>query len=154
MVSAVEELSRLTTKELSEMLRESDNFILRSKKEDGGSKQVLMCSVFICCDAFALTCLLNCRWIWKNLCPHFLFISLLYVWSLSKALIWHMCFVACAFCIVCLSWRLAMPDWSRLLLLLFHTSFTCHTILIFIFSSELLLLYASVFFYISVLKFT
>ncbi|KAK3119298.1 hypothetical protein QOZ80_9BG0717470 [Eleusine coracana subsp. coracana] len=42
MVSAVEELSRLTTKELNEMLRESDTFVLQSEAEDGGPKQVDM----------------------------------------------------------------------------------------------------------------
>jgi hypothetical protein len=42
MVSAIEELSGLTTKELSEMLKESDNFVLQSKAEDGGPKQVLI----------------------------------------------------------------------------------------------------------------
>ncbi|CAO2142588.1 unnamed protein product [Urochloa humidicola] len=40
MVSAIEELSGLTTKELSEMLKESDSFVLQSKPEDGGPKQV------------------------------------------------------------------------------------------------------------------
>jgi hypothetical protein len=40
MVSAVKELSGLTTKELSEMLRESDNFVLQHNKGDGGPKQV------------------------------------------------------------------------------------------------------------------
>jgi hypothetical protein len=44
MVSAVEELSWLTSKELGEMLRESDNFVLQSKIEDGGPKQVLVCT--------------------------------------------------------------------------------------------------------------
>ncbi|GJN05027.1 hypothetical protein PR202_ga22622 [Eleusine coracana subsp. coracana] len=42
MVSAVEELSRLTTKELNEMLRESDTFVLQSEAEDGSPKQVDM----------------------------------------------------------------------------------------------------------------
>ncbi|KAL6653771.1 hypothetical protein ACP70R_008695 [Stipagrostis hirtigluma subsp. patula] len=42
MVSAVEELSGLTTRELSEMLKESDSFVLQSKAEDGGPKQVDM----------------------------------------------------------------------------------------------------------------
>jgi hypothetical protein len=42
MVSAVEELSGLTSKELGEMLKESDNFVLQSKTEDGVPKQVLV----------------------------------------------------------------------------------------------------------------
>ncbi|CAN6381931.1 unnamed protein product [Urochloa humidicola] len=42
MVSAIEELSGLTTKELSEMLKESDSFVLQSKTEDRGPKQVDM----------------------------------------------------------------------------------------------------------------
>ncbi|XP_066337448.1 nodulin homeobox-like isoform X2 [Miscanthus floridulus] len=42
MVSAIEELSGLTSKELGEMLKESDNFVLQSKTEDGGPKQVDM----------------------------------------------------------------------------------------------------------------
>jgi len=89
MVSAVEELSGLTSKELGEMLKESDNFVLRSKTEDGGPKQVLVCTnVCICCKLAmpdSLTPVLCCRWTWKNLCPRFLFISLLYVWNLGKA---------------------------------------------------------------------
>ncbi|KAF8672999.1 hypothetical protein HU200_049070 [Digitaria exilis] len=42
MMSVIEELSGLTTKELSEMLKESDSFVLQSKTEDGGPKQVDM----------------------------------------------------------------------------------------------------------------
>ncbi|KAL6907871.1 hypothetical protein ACP4OV_002041 [Aristida adscensionis] len=42
MVSAVEELSGLTSRELGEMLKESDSFVLRSKAEDGSPKQVDM----------------------------------------------------------------------------------------------------------------
>ncbi|KAJ1276605.1 hypothetical protein BS78_05G227600 [Paspalum vaginatum] len=42
MVSAIQELSGLTTKELGEMLKESDSFVLQSKTEDGGPKQVDM----------------------------------------------------------------------------------------------------------------
>ncbi|KAK8448113.1 hypothetical protein SEVIR_8G226500v4 [Setaria viridis] len=42
MVSAIEELSGLTTKELGEMLKESDSFVLQSKTEDGSPKQVDM----------------------------------------------------------------------------------------------------------------
>lgn len=44
MVSAVEELSGLTSKELNEMLKESDNFVLQSKAEGGGPKQTLVCT--------------------------------------------------------------------------------------------------------------
>ncbi|XP_044971165.1 nodulin homeobox isoform X1 [Hordeum vulgare subsp. vulgare] len=42
MVSAVQELSGLTTRELSDMLKESDSFVLRSKPEGGGPEQVDM----------------------------------------------------------------------------------------------------------------
>lgn len=42
MVSAIRELSGLTAKELGEMLKESDSFVLQSKAEDGGPKQVDM----------------------------------------------------------------------------------------------------------------
>jgi len=42
MVSAIEELSGLTSKELGEMLKESDSFVLQSKAEDGSPKQVDM----------------------------------------------------------------------------------------------------------------
>ncbi|AQK48720.1 Putative homeodomain-like transcription factor superfamily protein [Zea mays] len=42
MVSAVEELSGLSSKELNEMLKESDNFVLQSKAEGGGPKQTLV----------------------------------------------------------------------------------------------------------------
>ncbi|KAI4969068.1 hypothetical protein ZWY2020_046398 [Hordeum vulgare] len=42
MVSAVQELSGLTTRELSDMLKESDSFVLRSKPEGGGPEQVLL----------------------------------------------------------------------------------------------------------------
>ena len=42
MVSAIEELSGLTSKELSEMLKESDSFVLQSKAEDGSPKQVFI----------------------------------------------------------------------------------------------------------------
>lgn len=42
MISAVQELSGLTTRELSEMLKESDRFVLQSKAEDGGPEQVLI----------------------------------------------------------------------------------------------------------------
>jgi len=42
MVSAIKELSGLTSKELSEMLKESDSFVLQSKAEDGSPKQVDM----------------------------------------------------------------------------------------------------------------
>ena len=41
MVSAIEELSGLTSKELGEMLKDSDSFVLQSKADDGGPKQVL-----------------------------------------------------------------------------------------------------------------
>lgn len=88
MVSAIEELSGLTTKELSEMLKESDNFVLQSKKEDGGPNQVrYKMFACICCKLAMpefLTHVLRCRWTWKNLCPHFLFIFSLYVWSSGK----------------------------------------------------------------------
>ncbi|KQJ87497.1 nodulin homeobox isoform X2 [Brachypodium distachyon] len=42
MVSAIEELSGLTSRELSEMLKESESFVLQCKAEDGGPKQVDM----------------------------------------------------------------------------------------------------------------
>ncbi|XP_051192258.1 nodulin homeobox isoform X1 [Lolium perenne] len=42
MISAIEELSGLTTGELSEMLKESGSFVLQSKADDGGPKQVDM----------------------------------------------------------------------------------------------------------------
>uniref|UniRef100_A0ACD5UQH8 Uncharacterized protein n=1 Tax=Avena sativa TaxID=4498 RepID=A0ACD5UQH8_AVESA len=42
MISAIEELSGLTTRELSEMLKESESFVLQSKADDGGPKQVDM----------------------------------------------------------------------------------------------------------------
>lgn len=42
MVSAVQELSGLTTRELSDMLKESDSFVLRSKADGGGPEQVDM----------------------------------------------------------------------------------------------------------------
>jgi hypothetical protein len=42
MVSAIQELSGLTAKELGEMLKESDSFVLQSKTEDGSPKQVLI----------------------------------------------------------------------------------------------------------------
>ncbi|WVZ50097.1 hypothetical protein U9M48_001385 [Paspalum notatum var. saurae] len=42
MVSAIRELSGLTTKELGEMLKESDSFVLQLKTDDGGPKQVDM----------------------------------------------------------------------------------------------------------------
>lgn len=42
MISAIQELSGLTTRELSEMLKESDRFVLQSKVEDGGPEQVLI----------------------------------------------------------------------------------------------------------------
>uniref|UniRef100_A0ACD5UBI8 Uncharacterized protein n=1 Tax=Avena sativa TaxID=4498 RepID=A0ACD5UBI8_AVESA len=42
MISAIEELSGLTTRELSEMLKESESFVLKSKADDGGPKQVDM----------------------------------------------------------------------------------------------------------------
>uniref|UniRef100_A0A0E0HAL1 Uncharacterized protein n=1 Tax=Oryza nivara TaxID=4536 RepID=A0A0E0HAL1_ORYNI len=42
MVSVIEELSGLTSRELGEMLKESENFVLQEKTEDGGTKQVDM----------------------------------------------------------------------------------------------------------------
>ncbi|XP_003578513.2 nodulin homeobox isoform X2 [Brachypodium distachyon] len=42
MVSAIEELSGLPSRELSEMLKESESFVLQYKAEDGGPKQVDM----------------------------------------------------------------------------------------------------------------
>uniref|UniRef100_A0A0E0KZD5 Nodulin homeobox n=1 Tax=Oryza punctata TaxID=4537 RepID=A0A0E0KZD5_ORYPU len=42
MVSVIEELSGLTSRELGEMLKESENFVLQVKTEDGGTKQVDM----------------------------------------------------------------------------------------------------------------
>ena len=42
MVSAIEELSGLTSKELGEMLKDSDSFVLQSKAEDGSPKQVFI----------------------------------------------------------------------------------------------------------------
>ncbi|CAM0943776.1 unnamed protein product [Alopecurus aequalis] len=42
MISAIEELSGLTTRELSEMLKESESFVLQSKSDDAGPKQVDM----------------------------------------------------------------------------------------------------------------
>uniref|UniRef100_A0A0E0DN11 Uncharacterized protein n=1 Tax=Oryza meridionalis TaxID=40149 RepID=A0A0E0DN11_9ORYZ len=42
MMSVIEELSGLTSRELGEMLKESENFVLQEKTEDGGTKQVDM----------------------------------------------------------------------------------------------------------------
>ncbi|XP_047082074.1 nodulin homeobox-like [Lolium rigidum] len=42
MISVIEELSGLTTRELGEMLKESESFVLQSKADDGGPKQVDM----------------------------------------------------------------------------------------------------------------
>ncbi|KAF7019820.1 hypothetical protein CFC21_032954 [Triticum aestivum] len=42
MISAVQELSGLTARELSEMLKESDSFVLQSKAQAGGPEQVDM----------------------------------------------------------------------------------------------------------------
>uniref|UniRef100_J3M4M8 Homeobox domain-containing protein n=2 Tax=Oryza brachyantha TaxID=4533 RepID=J3M4M8_ORYBR len=42
MVSVVEELSGLTSRELGEMLKESENFVLQAKTEDDGTNQVDM----------------------------------------------------------------------------------------------------------------
>ncbi|EMS55397.1 hypothetical protein TRIUR3_27485 [Triticum urartu] len=42
MISAVQDLSGLTTRELSEMLKESDSFVLQSKAQAGGPEQVDM----------------------------------------------------------------------------------------------------------------
>ena len=42
MISDIEELSGLTTRELSEMLKESDSFALQSKAQAGGPEQVLI----------------------------------------------------------------------------------------------------------------
>ena len=50
MISAIEELSGLTTRELSEMLKESESFVLQSKADDGGPKQVLRYNVYIYFD--------------------------------------------------------------------------------------------------------
>jgi hypothetical protein len=47
MISVIEELSGLTTRELSEMLKESESFVLQSKADDGGPKQVLRYNVYM-----------------------------------------------------------------------------------------------------------
>jgi hypothetical protein len=84
MVSVIEELSGLTSRELGEMLKESENFVLQEKTEDGGTKQV--CMYNICCHLsfFSLTYISLRRWTWKSLCPRFLFTFLLYVWNLKE----------------------------------------------------------------------
>ena len=46
MISAIEELSGLTTSELSEMLKELESFVLLCKAQDGGSEQVPIGSMF------------------------------------------------------------------------------------------------------------
>jgi hypothetical protein len=45
MISVIEELSGLTTRELGEMLKESESFVLQSKADDGGPKQVIRYNV-------------------------------------------------------------------------------------------------------------
>lgn len=61
MISAVQELSGLTARELSEMLKESDSFVLQSKAKGGGPEQVLLrYSVYIYFShPFANTCSLQ-----------------------------------------------------------------------------------------------